>query len=59
MRKPNKKQQSISNFFADTSADLFQSVSDQQAETIKGGHHHEWERYCKKAGKNKMIVRNW
>lgn len=38
MRKPNQKQQPINNSSANTaSTNLFQSISDEQAETIKGG----------------------
>jgi len=60
MRKPKQKQQTADNFSADTaSADLFQAISDKQAETIKGGLNHEWERYCHTALKVKGIPVLW
>ncbi len=38
MRKPNQKKQTVNNFSTNTvPTDLFQSVSDKQAETVKGG----------------------
>ena len=57
MRKSNQNEKIVNNIADTTSTNLFQPISDEQAETIRGGY--GWERYCHQALKIKNIDRLW